>query len=92
LKEHWTLETWLCFTVEFQPGGEIASASSAERHHAFMRTTNDDNEGALSEKRQSTHCALNVTLEQHNTHTMYRKIIMATFTKKCLSPEDCKYL
>lgn len=86
------LETWLCFTVKFQPSGEIASASSAERHHAFMRTTNDDNEGALGEKRQSTCCALNMTLEQHNTCTMYQRNITAAFIKKCLSPEDHKYL
>jgi hypothetical protein len=86
------LETWLHFTVKFQPGGEIASTSSAERHRAFMRTTNDDNKGALSEKWQSTCHAPNMTLEQHNTLTMYQKNITAAFIKKCLSPEDHKYL
>ena len=41
------LQTWDWFTSEFAPEGDIANLSKEERQKAFMKTTNDDNEGAL---------------------------------------------
>ncbi|KDQ07384.1 hypothetical protein BOTBODRAFT_76263, partial [Botryobasidium botryosum FD-172 SS1] len=40
--------TWVRFTSELEPGGRNDSASPSERHLAFMKAMNDDNEGALA--------------------------------------------
>ena len=44
------VEKWMCFTSEFEAGGIIASASSAEQFQAYMLPTNNGNEGGLGEK------------------------------------------
>ena len=86
------LETWDRFTSEFAPGEKIATASDAERHRAWMKPTNDDNEGGLGERRKSARHAPNMTLEQHNARVMYQKNNTAAFIQKCLTLEDRKYL
>src|SRR6202042_1236136 len=53
------LETWDCFTIEYQTDGAIACASTTEKHRAFMLPTNNDNEGALGGKRIATQHAPN---------------------------------
>ncbi|KDQ13894.1 hypothetical protein BOTBODRAFT_175306 [Botryobasidium botryosum FD-172 SS1] len=40
-------DTWVHFTSEFEEGGKIASASTSEKRHAFMKPTNNDNEGVF---------------------------------------------
>ena len=41
------LETWVQFSSEFAPDGDIAQATNSKQHRAFMLPTNDDNEGML---------------------------------------------
>jgi len=82
------LETWLHFTIEYQPDGPIASASVAERHQAYMRSTNDNNEGGLSGKCVTTRHASNMTLKVHNARAMYRKNNIARFIHKTLTLTD----
>ncbi|KZT32243.1 hypothetical protein SISSUDRAFT_964622, partial [Sistotremastrum suecicum HHB10207 ss-3] len=41
------LETWRRFSAEFAEGGDIHSASPADRSDSWMPPTNDENEGAL---------------------------------------------
>ncbi|KIM89184.1 hypothetical protein PILCRDRAFT_2457 [Piloderma croceum F 1598] len=86
------LDTWERFTDEYRPEGAIASASISERRRAYMKTTNDDNEGALGEARRASQHAPNMTLNQHNARTMYRKNNTVAFIQTCLGPEDLKYL
>jgi hypothetical protein len=86
------VEKWMRFTSEFEAGGIIASASSAERHRAYMLPTNDANEGGLGEKRVSTRHAPNMTLESHNARAMYRKNDTVAFIRKTLTLADRKYL
>jgi hypothetical protein len=86
------LDTWERFTDEYCPEGAIASASISERRRAYMKTTNDDNKGALGEARRASQHAPNMTLNQHNARTMYRKNNTVAFIRTCLGPEDLKYL
>jgi hypothetical protein len=51
------LETWDHFTSEFASDGNIANMTNSKHHQAWMKLTNDDNEGGLGEKRQSMHQA-----------------------------------
>lgn len=57
-----------------------------------MKTTNDNNEGALGETRRASRHAPNMTLNQHNARTMYRKNNTGAFIRSCLGPDDLKYL
>ncbi|KAG2738469.1 hypothetical protein P692DRAFT_20668866, partial [Suillus brevipes Sb2] len=41
------LDTWIQFSAEFAAGGAIDKSSPSQRQMAHMKTTNDDNEGAL---------------------------------------------
>jgi hypothetical protein len=86
------LDTWEHFTDEYRPEGAIASASISQHRHAYMKTTNDDNEGALGEAQRASQHAPNMTLNQHNARTMYHKNNTVAFIQTCLGPEDLKYL
>ncbi|KAI0367582.1 hypothetical protein BV20DRAFT_949876 [Pilatotrama ljubarskyi] len=81
------LDTWELFAAEFAPGGLISTLSSAERKRAWMRTTNDDNEGALGEFRVCARRAPSLTLHQHNARKMYKVNGTGDFMKTHLSPE-----
>jgi hypothetical protein len=56
--------TWEWFTEEYKPDGKIAHLSSNECQRAFMKTTNDDNEGALGAYRVGARRAPSMTLAQ----------------------------
>ncbi|KZP30003.1 hypothetical protein FIBSPDRAFT_884650 [Athelia psychrophila] len=81
-----------CFTRELSADSVIASASASEKKRAFMRRTNDDNEGTLGEMRVDSQHAPSMTLQQHNARKMYWKNGVAAFICSCLSAEDMKYL
>lgn len=87
------LATWERFTTEFAIDSTIANASQSDCERAWMKPTNDDNEGALGERRQRWRRAPNMTQEQHNARAMYRKNHTAAFIKRCLaSPESQAFL
>ncbi|KDQ05523.1 hypothetical protein BOTBODRAFT_122691, partial [Botryobasidium botryosum FD-172 SS1] len=86
------LETWGRFTGEYDEGGAIASASPAQRELAFMKPTNDHNEGALGSMRVCSRQAPRMTLEQQNARAVYRKNNTAAFIRLCLGKEDRRYL
>jgi hypothetical protein len=67
------LGKWKQFSSEFIPGGAIAVASSDKHAQAFMRATNDKNEGALGSSRVQTRHRPSMTLPQHNACSMYKK-------------------
>ncbi|KDQ06229.1 hypothetical protein BOTBODRAFT_121805 [Botryobasidium botryosum FD-172 SS1] len=83
-------ETWVRFTSEFSSDGKIASASASERHCAWMKPTNDDNEGALGSYRVDKRNSPNLTLAIHNAKKMYRKNNTSSFMKLCFSAADYK--
>jgi hypothetical protein len=66
-------DTWKRFSEELLPGGAIANASPSQRQSAFMRCTNDINEGALGSFRVQNRHAPNMTLAQHNARATYGK-------------------
>ncbi|KDQ16577.1 hypothetical protein BOTBODRAFT_173079 [Botryobasidium botryosum FD-172 SS1] len=80
--------TWVRFTSEFDSGGRIDAASPSERHLAFMKPTNDDNEGALAAFRQDMYHTPRLTIQQFNATRMYRKNDTYSFMKRCFGPED----
>ncbi|KAG1805531.1 uncharacterized protein BJ212DRAFT_1208493, partial [Suillus subaureus] len=41
------LDTWVHFCGKFTAGGVIDKSSTAQREMAYMKTTNNNNEGAL---------------------------------------------
>ncbi|KAI0661679.1 hypothetical protein C8Q70DRAFT_966523 [Cubamyces menziesii] len=81
------LGTWERFTAEFTPGGQIAGLSSDEKRIAWMRTTNDDNEGGLGAFRANARRAPSMTLNQYNARTMHKVNGTAEFTKHQLDDE-----
>ncbi|KAI0352435.1 hypothetical protein OH77DRAFT_1460105 [Trametes cingulata] len=86
------LDTWRDFTTEFVSGGLIDTLTSSERRRAWMRTTNDDNEGALGSYRISARRAPSLTLHQYNARTMYKLNETGDFIKAYLSAEGHLYL
>ncbi|KDQ18614.1 hypothetical protein BOTBODRAFT_103772 [Botryobasidium botryosum FD-172 SS1] len=80
--------TWVRFTTEFEPGGRIDSASPSERHLAFMKPTNDDNEGALAAFKQGMYHTPRLTTQQFSATKMYRQNDTYSFMKRCFRPED----
>ena len=67
------LDKWKQFSSEFAPGSTIATASSEKCAQAFMRATNDKNEGALGLFQLQTRHRPSMTLPQHNARAMYKK-------------------
>ncbi len=62
------LNTWVRFTTEFSPGGP--ELSDRARQRAWMKPTNDDNEGALGVRRVKNRNAPIMTEHQHNAREM----------------------
>ena len=73
------LKTWDRFCAEFNPGGAISSLSITERSEAWVRPTNDDNEGGLGTYRVRARLAPTMTLHQHNAREMYKLNQTANF-------------
>jgi hypothetical protein len=87
------LETWVRFSAEFAPGGDIANASGAQRRRAWMPTTNDHNEGALGALRVAKRKAPNITLETYNARKMFKHNNTRQFMNAVLTrPTDHTFL
>lgn len=86
------LETWERFTSEFREGGKIAGLSTLDRDRAWVKTTNDDNEGKLGELRTGSRRSPNMTLHQRNARMMYRKNDTSIYIGEILTKEDLKFL
>ena len=85
-------ETWIRFTSEFAPGGLIARSSASDRRSAFMRTTNDVNEGALGTVRTSFRRAPHMSLSHFNSRFMYKKNATGSYIADVLGQEEQKNL
>ena len=86
-------ETWVeHFTREFAPGGGIDSSTPSQRHIAFMKTTNDDNEGALGTVRTSLRHAPSMSIAHFNARFMYKKNQTNEYILEALGPEERKKL
>lgn len=86
------VEVWERFTTEFKSGGLIAKASAEQRRRAWMRTTNDDNEGALGALRVHMRLAPSMTLDQHNSRMMYAINNTEAWAEERLTPEDAQFI
>ncbi|KAF8151569.1 hypothetical protein B0H34DRAFT_618738, partial [Crassisporium funariophilum] len=88
------LEGWMRFSTEYEAGGDIALASTDERERAYMKSTNDDNEGALGMPRTGSRRAPNMTLHQQNARVMYKRNNTKLYIKTTLSrsASNRKYL
>ena len=86
------LEVWERFTAEFKSGGLIAKATPEQRKRAWMRTTNDDNEGALGALRVHMRLAPSMTLDQHNSRMMYSINDTEAWAEERLTPEDARFI
>jgi hypothetical protein len=86
------LETWERFTSEFASNGVIANASAAERSRAFMRSTNDYNEGSLGAFRVGMRHAPSMTLDSYNARAMYKRNDAGAFMKHTLEADDYTYI
>ncbi|RPD55279.1 hypothetical protein L226DRAFT_470707 [Lentinus tigrinus ALCF2SS1-7] len=62
------LETWERFTTEFAPGAPALSAKA--RGKAWMKPTNDDNEGGLGTRRVRKRICPSMSEHQHNAREM----------------------
>ena len=76
------LETWICFSREFTSGGKIDRATASQRQSAFMKTTNNDNEGALGTVHTSLHWAPSMSLSHFNSGVMYKKNDTSSYISK----------
>ena len=85
------LETWGRFTSEYTPGAPITLLTPKECYRAFMKTTNDNNEGALRAFHVGAQCAPNMSLVQWNAHQMYQKNKTEHFCHHFFSMQDWKY-
>jgi hypothetical protein len=86
------LEVWGRFTAEFKSGGLIARASAEQRKRAWMRCTNDDNEGALRALRVHMRLAPSMTLDQHNAWMMYSINNTEAWAEERLTSEDAWFI
>ena len=86
------METWIHFLQEFASGGKIDGATATQRRSAFMKTTNDDNEGALGTVRTSLRHAPCMSLSHFNSRLMYKKNNTSSYITKSLGPEEQKRL
>ncbi|RDX39560.1 hypothetical protein OH76DRAFT_1523256 [Lentinus brumalis] len=85
------LETWGRFTAEFAPSGPITQLSQTQRQKAWMRPTNDENEGALGIKRVRSRVAPNMSQHQHDARVLYSTNKTGTYIAE-LGTEDRAYL
>jgi hypothetical protein len=85
------LDKWKWFSSEFAPGSTIATASSEKRAQAFMRATNDKNEGALGSFQVQTRHRPSMTLPQHNACAMYKKNGTKSYMRT-LTPAQRKWI
>ncbi len=76
----------------FASGGKIDGATATQRRSAFMKTTNDDNEGALGTVRTSLRHAPCMSLSHFNSRLMYKKNNTSSYITKSLGPEEQKRL
>ena len=74
------LETWVQFSSEFAPDGDITQATNSEQHRAFMLPTNDDNEGMLGGRRQALIRAPNMSQRSHNSQVCQIRIEISDYT------------
>lgn len=86
------LDTWIRFCSEFAPGGTIDLATPAQKKLAHMKTTNDDNEGALGTVRTSLRRAPNMSLSHFNSRFMYKKNDTGTYITNAMGPNARKNL
>ncbi|KIK35064.1 hypothetical protein CY34DRAFT_26709 [Suillus luteus UH-Slu-Lm8-n1] len=86
------LDTWVRFCGEFTAGGVIDKSSAAQREMAYMKTTNNDNEGALGTVRTSLRRAPHMSLSHLNSRFMYKKNMTGTYIQKFLRPGAQKRL
>ncbi|KAF8066031.1 hypothetical protein FPV67DRAFT_1417864 [Lyophyllum atratum] len=66
------LETWRRFTAEYAPGGIIDGTSQAERQAAYMKATNDENEGALGSYRVTQRRNPSMTIQTYNARKRFK--------------------
>ncbi|KAJ6632369.1 hypothetical protein B0H10DRAFT_2206734 [Mycena sp. CBHHK59/15] len=83
------LETWERFTTEFEAAKKL---SPEDRRRAFMRATNDANEGKLGEARRAFRNAPSLSIDAFNSRAMYRTNNTANFIAAKFGPEDEKFL
>ncbi|KAI0683197.1 hypothetical protein C8T65DRAFT_784880 [Cerioporus squamosus] len=76
------LMTWERFTAEFAGDSVIATLSSTERETAWMRATNDDNEGALGHVRVRVRRAPRETKHQYNARQKGKVNDVAEYSKR----------
>jgi hypothetical protein len=86
------LETWERFTSEFRADGKIANLSALDRDRAWVKTTNDDNEGKLGELRTGSRRAPNMALHQRNARMMYKQNATDIYIDSILNKDDLKFL
>lgn len=86
------METWIRFSSEFASGAKIDTATTTQRQSAFMKTTNDDNEGALGTVRTSLRRAPSMSISHFNSRLMYKKNDTSTYISEVLGPEERKLL
>ena len=85
------LKMWGRFTSEYAPEAPITLLTPKERCRAFMKTTNDNNEGALGTFCVGARRAPNMSLVQWNAHQMYQKNKTEHFCHHIFSMQDWKY-
>jgi hypothetical protein len=70
---------WLDFTTEFWEDAQIARLSPEQHRRAFLKITNDVNEGALGMLRVALRHAPNMSLRGFNTRLMLRQNNVVTY-------------
>ncbi|PCH35890.1 hypothetical protein WOLCODRAFT_38477, partial [Wolfiporia cocos MD-104 SS10] len=86
------LATWERFSTEFAAGGVIDNLSSADRKKAWVRATNNDNEGALGSYRVSARQAPSMSVHQYNARTLFKINDTATYIEENLGPANQAFL
>ncbi|KAJ7701378.1 hypothetical protein B0H17DRAFT_924634 [Mycena rosella] len=86
------LTTWTSFSAKFAPGGLIDQASATERQLAWMPSTNDTNEGALSAYHVAVRGKPSLTLHQYNAQAMFQRNSTQDFMDAVLTPKDHAYI
>lgn len=85
------LDTLPRFVEEFSPSGPISKLTDDQKRRAWMKPTNDDNEGALGSLRVWDRGARNMSTDQHNARHNGRTNGTNTYMNDVLTPEDLKY-
>ncbi|PCH43526.1 hypothetical protein WOLCODRAFT_90336 [Wolfiporia cocos MD-104 SS10] len=86
------LTTWECFSSKFAKGGRIDTSTIAEKQRAWMRTTNDDNEGALGAYRVGAQHTPSMTLHQYNACMIFKSNATAAYVEGILDPNNHLFL